>query len=139
MARGHPDFLRTAGKTAAGEQKIDWDFLVNNGKLIGGTSGVLSNAEETLYTVPTAKIAFIVQASIYFEDDQTVGKSQHIITIGEKEILAIRNPAVAGEHAGWTTGFVIPVKLTADQIIKVTSNISDVNVVGSFIGYEIDA
>ena len=120
----------------------DWKYVVDNGTLIGGHQ-VANNSTLILYTVPAGKIAYITQANISYACIALANTERHhvftsganiinVITISSGHQLA----TASGEHA---VVLGTPIKLTANEAVKVISNKTNVQVAGTIVGYEVDA
>ena len=138
MARGHPDYLVTAGKTGSGETKIDWDFLVNNGTLVTGI-GTATGGSVILHTVPTGKVFFLVACSLATRNSTATDAlcTIDVITTGGN-ILAIETGLTDENTEVLAVSFPIPLKISAGETLSVTSGNIDVAAVGAFAGYEVD-
>lgn len=137
MARGHPDFLTTAGKRGTGEEKVDWQFLVNSGtRRISSVS--VTNGLVTFYTVPTGKEFYLFSSMLSYI---TTAATETIASfrIGQIISLVMVSPATADVQNAVTSSPAAPIKMVAGEVIELSSGGGDLKATGSFVGYEIDA
>lgn len=136
MARGHPDYLITAGKTASGDLKIDFDFLVSNGTLIGGGGNGIDGTN-TRYTVPSGKKTYIFSLTLMALSDGS--SSQSVWKANDVTVLQTTVPSLDGATAPALLAPAIPILLNAGETLVTVIAAPGGEVCGfGFAGYEVD-
>jgi len=135
MPRGHPDWLVTAGKTAAGEERVSWEYLIDNGdRIIEG--GIAEFSLNTLYTVPAGKKLYVIFANLSADTTADVSGSAGFKLAGEN-ILTLQ---LNGDEKNGAINInaTIPILLDAGEKVEVYSTANNIYAVGNFIGYLVD-
>lgn len=138
MARGHPDFLVTAGKTSAGDQKIDFDFLINNGTRIMKTA-TINNATTTIYTVPTGKKFYLLAAMVANHNATGTGGLGADLYIDATSSMIIAMKSDDSDAQNISMSFSVPMLLLVDQDIIGKCVTAGNTSQHTIIGYEVDA
>ena len=119
-------------------RKQQFKSLADDGLLVID-SGDASNNTNTLYTVPSGKVFYIVSVTIQTYDTTGASGGLGTLTINGKEIFRISAADIDETQQILSLSFSIPLKIIAAETIKLISDRTQFNVKGTFSGYEFDA
>lgn len=116
----------------------DWKGIIDNGTRITAT-GTATNSTNTLYTVPTGKILFLMAISFTWHEATSDPADMHF-DIGGTSIFRIwdnvNQPFGSGADS---MTFTTPIKLIAGETIQVISGNTFEYCAGCMLGYEVNA
>lgn len=116
-----------------------WEFVVDNGlRKINQVS--VNNTQDTIYTIPTGKILYLLSVSMSYHY-HTSGTKNGGVSISGFSIMHFRhqNALATNQNGENSVSFATPLILTAGEEIIVDSGQVGTDVSGSFSGYEVNA
>lgn len=113
-------------------------WLVNNGTLACGDFAY-SNGTAAVYTVPANKVYYLLSVCFQWKMTDADSQGECYMLIGGLQAIRMQTTNTDEDHAEVVENFSVPIKLTAGQTIQIDSANAGLYVVGSCVGYLVDA
>jgi hypothetical protein len=118
----------------------DWQWITDNGTRITKKANAI-NSTSVIYTVPAGKVFFLVSAFIesYIIAGTVNSVGELHINSTTNSVARLRVSGAAGTADSISVSFSIPVKLIADETLKIIASAANFSSECSITGYEVDA